>query len=78
MSGLFAQDPPPISAREISIASFRGLKEVKLEELGQVNLLVGGNNSGKTSILEAIAVLHAGTDLRKWLKEVDPIFRTGV
>lgn len=67
MSGFFAQDPPPISAREISIASFRGLKEVKLEELGQVNLLVGGNNSGKTSILEAIAVLHAGTDLRKWL-----------
>jgi ABC-type branched-subunit amino acid transport system ATPase component len=67
MSDLFAHDPPQMSANEISIASFRGLKGVKLEELGEVNLLVGGNNSGKTSVLEAIAVLHAGTDLRSWL-----------
>jgi predicted ATP-dependent endonuclease of OLD family len=54
-------------ARSIEIGSFRGLKDVHLEDLSQVNLLVGGNNSGKTSILEAIAVLYAGNDLTQWL-----------
>jgi len=54
-------------ADSISIESFRGLENVKLEGLKQVNLLVGGNNSGKTSILEAIAVLYAGTDVAQWL-----------
>lgn len=54
-------------ADRISIGSFRGLENVQLDGLKQVNLLVGGNNSGKTSILEAIAVLYAGTDLRQWL-----------
>lgn len=54
-------------ADSISIESFRGLENVKLDGLKQVNLLVGGNNSGKTSILEAIAVLYAGTDVAQWL-----------
>lgn len=67
MSDFCAQEPLETLARSINIVSFRGLKEVNLEELDQVNLLVGGNNSGKTSVLEAIAVLHAGTDLQKWL-----------
>ncbi|TQM92449.1 AAA family ATPase [Roseinatronobacter monicus] len=67
MPDLPTQDLPTSSAKEIKIVSFRGLKDVTLEELGQVNLLVGGNNSGKTSVLEAIAVLHAGIDLRSWL-----------
>ncbi|MEP0148503.1 AAA family ATPase [Pseudophaeobacter sp.] len=55
------------SALSVGIKSFRGLKDVHLDGLKQVNLLVGGNNSGKTSILEAIAILYAGDDLRKWL-----------
>jgi AAA15 family ATPase/GTPase len=42
----------------LHIQSFRGLRDLKLEDFGQVNLLVGGNNSGKTSVLEAID-LHA-------------------
>lgn len=54
-------------ADSIGIASFRGLENVQLDGLKQVNLLVGGNNSGKTSILEAIAVLYAGTDVAQWL-----------
>ncbi|UWR86976.1 AAA family ATPase [Phaeobacter inhibens] len=54
-------------AENLEVLSFRGLSDVRLDGLKQVNLLVGGNNSGKTSILEAIAVLYAGNDLRKWL-----------
>lgn len=40
--------------REISIEKYRGLHNITFSGLGQINILVGDNNSGKTSILEAI------------------------
>ena len=40
----------------LTIGAFRGLRDVKLEGLGSVNVLVGDNNSGKTSVLEALAL----------------------
>ncbi len=48
------------------VGSFRGLEDVTLENAGQVNLIVGGNNSGKTSLLEALAVYASPTDIGKW------------
>ena len=48
------------------VGSFRGLTDVTLEGAGQVNLIVGGNNSGKTSLLEAIAVYAAPLDVAEW------------
>lgn len=48
--------------------SFRGLNKVNLEGLGQFNLLVGENNSGKTSLLEAICLAASPGDQRNWLK----------
>ena len=39
------------------VENFRSLKHLKLEKLARVNLLVGKNNSGKTSVLEAFYVL---------------------
>ena len=38
----------------IRIEGFRGLTDIQLQGLGRVNLLVGTNNCGKTSILEAV------------------------
>lgn len=49
------------------IEKFRGLQDVKLEGLGQINLLVGVNNSGKTSVLEAIATYCSPLNLREWI-----------
>jgi hypothetical protein len=40
--------------RTISIRGLRGFEDFELVDLGRVNLLVGNNNCGKTSILEAI------------------------
>jgi hypothetical protein len=42
----------------LEINQFRGLEHVKFENLGRTNLIIGGNNTGKTSILEALALLH--------------------
>src|SRR5207302_5951302 len=39
----------------LTVESFRGLTNVTLDDLRRVNLIVGKNNAGKTSLLEAIS-----------------------
>ncbi len=39
---------------ELRMAGFRGFEDFSLHDLGRINLLVGPNNGGKTSVLEAI------------------------
>ena len=41
----------------INIKGFRGFSRFEMSDLGRVNLLVGANNSGKTSLLEALYLL---------------------
>jgi hypothetical protein len=43
--------------RAITIENFRGFERFEMHGLGRVNLLVGTNNCGKTSVLEAIHIL---------------------
>ena len=43
----------------LKIESFRGIKDLSIEKLGGINLVVGDNNCGKTSVLEAIQLLRA-------------------
>lgn len=40
--------------QEFIVGKYRGLTDLHLDELRKVNVFVGSNNSGKTSILEAI------------------------
>ncbi|MTJ15612.1 MULTISPECIES: ATP/GTP-binding protein [unclassified Dolichospermum] len=49
--------------KSIKIENFRGFKSFELQQIGRINLLVGENNSGKTSILEAIQLLCSRTNL---------------
>jgi len=51
----------------LAVNAFRGLRDLKLEGLGRVNLLVGSSNSGKTSVLEAISLLSNPADPLVWL-----------
>jgi hypothetical protein len=48
--------------RELTLENFRAFRALHLAGLGRVNLLVGANNSGKTSVLEAVAFLASGGD----------------
>ena len=49
--------------RSLKIENFRCFQNFELQQLGRINLLVGKNNSGKTSILEAIHLLTDKTNL---------------
>jgi AAA15 family ATPase/GTPase len=51
---------------EFTIHRFRGLQDSKLENLGQINLLVGDNNAGKTSVLEALSLFCDPLNWRRW------------
>lgn len=42
----------------ISVDGFRGFKDFKLSNLKDINILVGENNTGKTSMLEAMHILE--------------------
>jgi predicted ATP-dependent endonuclease of OLD family len=47
----------------LELQNFRGLEHVKFENLGRANLIIGGNNTGKTSVLEALVALY-GTQMQ--------------
>jgi len=55
------------SLENITIHQFRGLRDLELKDLGHINLLVGINNSGKTSVLEALSIYCHPLDIRVWL-----------
>lgn len=52
---------PDAMINKISIESFKSLENVKVE-LGNLNVFVGANGSGKSNLLEAIGVLSAAAD----------------
>ncbi len=48
--------------KNLQISGFRTFRSLKVEPLSRVNLFVGANNAGKTSVLEAIETLMSGID----------------
>ncbi|MCY2962387.1 MAG: AAA family ATPase [Planctomycetota bacterium] len=58
------------SLERVTIDGFRGLRQLTLDGLGAITLLVGANNSGKTSVLEALSILCNPEDPQEWLTMV--------
>jgi len=48
---------------DLFIDSYRGINGLKIHNLRQVNLVVGDNNCGKTSVLEAVQLLRTSGNL---------------
>jgi ABC-type Na+ transport system ATPase subunit NatA len=53
-----------------SIQKFRGLRNIELSQLGRINILVGRNNCGKTSVLEALATYAQPLRPSEWIDAV--------
>jgi len=53
-----------MSISQLSLTNFRNLKSVTLDFHSEINLIVGANGSGKTSLLEAIHVLCQACSFR--------------
>ena len=51
----------------LNIRNFRGVKDLELNDLSTINIIVGDNNSGKTSLLEAISLLENPDSIRHML-----------
>lgn len=45
----------------INIKGLRGISDIEINSLGQINLFVGKNNCGKSTILESVFLLTGGT-----------------
>jgi AAA15 family ATPase/GTPase len=41
---------------ELTITDFRGISKINLGNFRQFNIIMGGNDTGKTSILEALYI----------------------
>ncbi len=42
--------------RKISLRNFKGLDDLEVDGFGRINIFVGRNETGKSSILEALAL----------------------
>nr|WP_244981977.1 ATP-binding protein [Corallococcus exercitus] len=64
--------PPPSAPLlpSFRIQGFRAFRDLEIPRLGRVNLIVGKNNVGKTTLLEAIKVYAAGLDAPWEIREL--------
>lgn len=51
----------------LNIKKFRGISNLEIENLVNINIIVGDNNSGKTSLLESIAFLEKPDSIKNML-----------
>lgn len=51
----------------LELTQFRQFHDLALQNLGRINLLVGPNNSGKTSVLEAVELFWRPLDISTWV-----------
>jgi recombinational DNA repair ATPase RecF len=57
----------------LQIDCFRGLRDLSFESLSRINVVTGFNNSGKTTVLEALYLLFAN---REQIQTYPNVFRS--
>jgi AAA15 family ATPase/GTPase len=55
--------------KSLEIKNYRSLKELKINSLGRINLITGKNNTGKSTLLEAISLYASRCDL-SWITQL--------
>ena len=46
--------------KSLRVSNYRAFHELRIDKLSRINLISGRNNSGKTTLLEALLLLSAG------------------
>ena len=64
------EQPGKQRLNSLEIKNFRALENFKVDKLGRVNLIVGKNNSGKSTVLEALRI-YAGNAQRELLVDIE-------
>lgn len=49
--------------RSLIVKNYRNLKDLKINSIGRINLITGKNNSGKSTLLEAISIYSTKGDI---------------
>ena len=57
-----------IHIENLKIEQFRGIRQLSVPHLNHINLIVGDNNCGKTSFLEALLLLRDPGDFTNTLR----------
>lgn len=57
-----------MALKDLTIAAYRALTDLRFEGMGRACLIVGGNNSGKSSVLEAAGLALRPFDPGQWVK----------
>lgn len=63
--------------KDFHIHNFRGIKDFEIKDLNQINVFLGYNNCGKTSVLDAILLFSGATNPRlpitiNWARQYNP------
>lgn len=53
----------------IEISNYKNFRKLTIDNLGSVNLIVGRNNAGKSTLLEAVSLLASGANIN-WIKDL--------
>lgn len=55
-----------IYVKDLEVDLYRGIKNLELDNLSDINILTGDNNSGKTSILEILRAMNSPLEIESW------------
>ena len=61
--------------KRLQIRNSRGFNALEIDQLSGINLIAGKNNSGKTSLLEAISLLVGAGDARLARNVKEPLIK---
>ncbi len=70
-AGAVVPSGPVLPFESLDIIRFRGLRGLRLAGFGRLNILVGGNNCGKTSVLEAFELCCDPLSPMRWISVAD-------
>lgn len=54
----------------LNIKKFKGIESLELKNISKLNIIIGNNNTGKTSLLEAISLLQSEDNVKTILKHI--------